>query len=465
MGRAKEKDPDKIGFGRIVVWTSRDLSKSANLIVIGYLSLYCTDILGLNPMLVGTLLLVSRILDGITDVVAGYIVDRTNTKIGRGRPYELSIVGLWLCTVLMFSCPQEWSTAVKCAWILAMYAAVNSIFSTLLAASGTPYMVRAFNSQKIYIKLTSFGGLIQIVAVAIVNILFPQLMLKYSGTASGWQRMVVIFAIPFTLIGVLRFFFIPEKYQDIDATTEKINFRHVLSVLKTNKYIYMIAMVSLLANLVASMGVSTYYYLYIIKDIGLASVGSIMSFLVMPLMVLFPLLMKRFTKAQIVNAGFFIECISAVLMWIAYDNFTLLCVASLVGGAGSLCLTMLTSLMIIDCAEYNEWKGHPRMEATLSVIPNLASKLSSALGAFLLGIFLSIGGYISSTSGSTIEQPDSAILMIRLLSSWIPFVLYALGLLCMKFYDLEKKMPQIMEENAARRNKGRETDMEGGSHE
>jgi probable glucitol transport protein GutA len=449
--KSKKQDPDRIGLGKIAVWTSRDLSKSANLIVISYLTLYCTDILALSPILVGTLLLVSRILDGVTDIIAGYIVDRTNTKIGRGRPYELCIVGLWLCTIFMFSCPQEWSTVAKCIWILAMYAAVNSIFSTLLAAAGTPYMVRAFNNPKIYVKLTSYGGLMQVLAVGAVNIIFPQLMLKYSSTAAGWQRMVLICAIPFTLIGILRFFFIPEKYKDIDAVTEKINLKQVVEVLKTNKYVYMIGMVSLVSNLVASMGVGTYYCLYIYKNIGLASIMSIISFVVMPLMLLLPTLMKRFTKAQIINVGFVLECVSTAIMWFVKDNFTIGIVASLIGGVGSLCLTMLTSLMIIDCAEYNEWKGLPRMEATLSVIPNLASKISSALGAFLLGVFLELGGYISSTSGSTIEQPDSAILMIRLLSSWIPFVFFALGLFCMRFYDLEKKIPQIMEDNASRR--------------
>ena len=113
---------------------------------------------------------------------------------------------------------------------------------------------------------------------------------------------------------------------------------------------------------------------------------------------------------------------------------------------------MLSGLMIIDCADYNEWKGQPRMEATLGVIPGLAQKLASAFGAFLLGVFLSIGGYISGTAdGALVEQPDSAILMLRLLQSFIPLAFYLVAAFVTRFYKLDKLMPQIRRENAERR--------------
>ena len=89
MGKNRKEKTDpgkKLGFGKICVWQSRQISQSANLMVMGYLTIFCTDILGLPVLLVGTLLLASRLIDGVTDIVAGYIVDRTKTKLGRGRP-------------------------------------------------------------------------------------------------------------------------------------------------------------------------------------------------------------------------------------------------------------------------------------------------------------------------------------------------------------------------------------------
>lgn len=81
--------------------------------------------------LVGTLLLFSKIFDGVTDLFAGYIVDNTRTRFGKGRPYELSILGVWLMTIIMFFCPPSMSTAVKAVWVFITYTFINSIFTTL----------------------------------------------------------------------------------------------------------------------------------------------------------------------------------------------------------------------------------------------------------------------------------------------------------------------------------------------
>lgn len=447
----KEKDSNKLGFGKIMLWSSRSISQSCNLMVVGYLTIYCTDILGLDVLLMGTLLLVSRLIDGVTDVVAGYIVDRTKTKIGRGRPYELSIIGLWLCTLLMFSCPPELSTGIKCAWVLCMYAFVNSIFATFLNAANTPYQVRAFNNQQHYVALASYGGLATMLAVVIVNISFPLLMGKFATSAAGWRTMVLIYAVPLALIGLLRFFFIPEKY-DVDAMTEKVNFSHVFQVLRTNGYIYIVALIQFVMNLVSAMGVGAYYYTYVVKNISAMSIASVTSMVVLPIMLVLPALLKKFTIKQMIMFGFGICCVGCILNWFAYDNVPLLIFAGLLTGAGVVPANMLSGLMIIDCADYNEWKGRPRMEGTLGVIPGLANKVSSAFGAFLLGVFLSVGGYISSTdSNPSIVQPDSAILMLRLLISFIPVGFYALAIIVTKFYKLDKMMPQIRKENEERR--------------
>lgn len=77
---------------------------------------YCTNSLGLSPGIVGTLLLVSKLFDGFTDLIAGLIIDKTKTKYGKARPYELCILGVWICTVLLFSTPN-FGRAGKIIWV------------------------------------------------------------------------------------------------------------------------------------------------------------------------------------------------------------------------------------------------------------------------------------------------------------------------------------------------------------
>ncbi len=94
---AAAADSKHIPFWKMLAWNSRTISQGIGLMAIGFLQIYCTDTLKMNPALVGGLLVGSRLVDGFTDLLAGYVVDRTNTKWGRGRPYELCIAAMWFC--------------------------------------------------------------------------------------------------------------------------------------------------------------------------------------------------------------------------------------------------------------------------------------------------------------------------------------------------------------------------------
>ena len=135
MARNKGKDPNKLGFGRLMAFKSSDIVAAwINLIMLNYLSIYASDTLGVNLLTVSTLLLASKAVDAVTDMVAGVIVDNTHTKLGKGRPYELSIIGMTICTILLFAGNPAWSNVVKCAWILCMYTLTFSIFATLFSS-------------------------------------------------------------------------------------------------------------------------------------------------------------------------------------------------------------------------------------------------------------------------------------------------------------------------------------------
>lgn len=112
----------------------------------------------------------------------------------------------------MFSALTQTSVELKVAWVLLMYFFVNSVFATFLNASQTPCMVRAFNNQEHYVALTSYGGLVTMIAVVILNISFPMLMANLATSASGWKKLIAIYAISLTVIGMLRFIFIKEEY-------------------------------------------------------------------------------------------------------------------------------------------------------------------------------------------------------------------------------------------------------------
>ena len=108
---------------------------------------------------------------------------------------------------------------------------------------------------------------------------------------------------------------------------------------------------------------------------------------------------------------------------------------------------MLASLLIIECADYNEYIGIRRLEGTLGAVEGFAKKVGAGLGSGLLGILIGMAGY----DGNLTVQPASAITMVRLLYSLIPLAMYLVVYLVCRLYKLDKQMPEIRKANEANR--------------
>lgn len=446
--KVKKNKDDKVGFGMLMLWQSRAISVSIVVLVMGFLMIYCTDTMKIPAALVSAILVGSKILDGVTDMFAGFIVDKTKTKWGKARPYEVFIVGLWLCTWLMFTCPESLSTAVKCVWIFITYALANSICYTFLNANQTPYVVRAFKDKQI-VKLTSYGSVITMLAAVIFNIAFPGLMGAIATSPAGWSRLIGMFALPLAAIGLLRMIFVPEKY-DVDVTSEnqeELKVKDILTVVKTNKYILLLVLMSFIFNFVCNMGVNVYYFTYIVGNVGLMGVTAVAQIIALPLAFIFPKLISKFSTVKLMFVGFMVSALGYLVNFFAGANIPLLMVGAIFTGAGTIPASMLIALPILECADYNEWKGIHRMEGTMSSFTGLGAKIGAALGAGALGIILTAVGYV----GGAETISGTSMIVIRLLYSLVPMVLYILTALSLKAYKLDKLMPQIKAENAARR--------------
>lgn len=446
MAKNKQPNPNKIGFGKFMAWNSRGASLAVQVVLISYVQIYSTNALGLNAAIVGTLLLVSKLIDGVTDMVAGYLVDRTNTKWGRGRPYELAIIGVWLSTWLMFSAPASISTVAKYVWVVVFYVLAQAIFATLLNANQNVYMVRAFHNDQKYVTLTSIGGLVVTLAVIIFNVVFPTLEAPIISSGEGWSHLVLYIAILLGVLGILRFIFVKEEVA-LDADSEKITPKDILTLLKSNKNVYVLAFMMIVVNLIGNMGVSTYYYLYIVGDVSVMGVMSLFTVVSMLTMAIYPAMLKKMHPKKLVIIGCICAVIGGLINFFAYDNLVLLAVGSVIGGIGLLPINYMTGLFIIECADYNEWTNRPRMEGTLSSVVSLAGKIGSALGSFILGVLLAAAHF----DGMAAAQPDSALLMIRILFGLATSVFYGSIILVLRWYKLDKLKGQISTELAERR--------------
>lgn len=447
----KEKTKTKMPWGKFFAWKSRDISLAAvTVIVSGYLMMFCSDVLGMSTTLVGTLLMVSKIFDGVTDLFAGYIVDNTHTKLGKARPYEICILLEWLCTVLLFFCSPSWSPVLKGAWVFIMYTFVYSIFNTMLNGNQTPYMIRAFsNNRDIITKVSSWGGIVSMAGSIIVSISFPRLMARLvvagQNASAGWRELVLIFAIPLAFIGILRFLLVKEDPSvDAGQSATKIDMHEILTMLRTNKYAWAFAGITGAYNLVYSLGAGSYYFQYIVGDISAFGIVSALGVVLLPVMIFFPTMIRRLGVAKLFIIFAAISCAGYICVFFAQGGLGLLYTGILATNLISLPVSYLGALVIMDLSTYNQYNGLHRMEGTTGIVSGFTSKLFGGIGTGLTGILLGAAGYISTTDTTSVTQPESALFMIRSLYSLIPAAFMVVIIICaLIFRKLEKRMPEI----------------------
>lgn len=453
MGKTKERDPNKLGVGRLLLWKSSDVSQAAvQAIVLGFLTLYCTDTLGINPAVLGTLLLASKIVDGFTDIFAGWLVDNTHTKLGKGRTYELCIIGVTVCSMGLFMGDPAWSDFMKCAWIFCIYTMVFSVFTTLRAAANTPYTIRAFsNNQVLITKVASYGGIITMGGSILVNMLFPIVMSRLATSRGGWVTTIAIFMVPLTLIGVLRFIFIKEDPSvDAGSQYQKVSLREIFMMFRKNKYVWLYAGIMLCYNITTALGVGTYYFKWIIGNMGLMAITSIFSIITLPLMFSFPAIMKKIgTMGNMITVFCGIGVVGYLIAFLSNDNLVGVMAGFMLGSFATLPLAYYGVLFIMKCCTYNEMQGLPRMDGSSNILANFTSKVGSALGSAITGFLLGLAGYVYGDGVTT--QPGSAIMMIRVLFAIVPAVSLVLIAVCAKkFVKLELQIPEWEAEKKAR---------------
>lgn len=437
---------------KVPAWASRAAALTVNIAVLLQVQYYCTDALGLAPGLVGMILLISKLFDGFTDLVAGFIIDKTHSRLGKARPYEICILLAWLFTVFMFSTPVSFGTTGKLIWVFITYTMICSVFQTFLNASDAVYMTRAFRSEKDQTKILSFGSPIQMICSIAAGATLPLLISTFGSEPGGWTKISLTFAIPYGIIGLARFFFIKEvdisESQEQSGDTNQLQFRVLLDCVRKNKYIFIIALFTLVGGLIQNIGsaVTNYYFQYVYGDLNVAGLFGALGIISPFLLVLMPMLMKKWSLARLSMIAAVFGAVGNLFKFIFGSNLIALLIGNLLALV-PLMVSCMINIFLIECMDFGEWKNGSRVEGGLGAINGFASKLGTGLSSVIVGFVLQFAGY----DGTLSVQSSSANSAIIALYAIIPMVLFIVQFIIMKQYDLDGKLPQIRKELEKRR--------------
>lgn len=440
-----EQATGTIGKGFKWAWTSRAVSLAINVLFMGYLTFYCTDVLNMSPGLVGGLLLASKIFDGVTDIIAGFIIDRTHSRWGQARPYQLFILPCWILTIMIFAVPNIGVTA-QAVYIFILYTLINSVCATFLNASDAVFMARSIKGEKDRVKVTSFAGALVMVGCIIVSIIMPQILEQIGVNHSGWMIMAAAFGIPLGLLGTARFFFCKE-YEENNAKKQdqkKISLTESVKLLFRNKYILILTLTLLLFYIQSNIftAVQTYYFKYIVGNIGLASVVGAANMIVPIIIAFTPMLSRKLGTVKILRIAMFLGVIGYAIRTIGGTNIVTLLAGTVLSMVATVPITALINVYIVDCMDYGAWKNGKRIDGLISSVTAFGKKIGGSLASALVGIIMGAAGY----NGALEVQSASANTSIIVLFNYIPlFITIAMFMLSI-WYDIDKYLPKIKKE-------------------
>lgn len=438
---------EKIGYG---------LGDAASHIVfdssVAILAYFYTNIYGLSPAAMGTMFLLVRVLDAITDPIMGSVADATHTRWGRFRPYMLAVcIPFGLSCVLVYTTPDYGATGkmvyatLTYIFMILMYTAINIPYCSLGAAL-TADPKDNLSLQSYRFAITPIGGALGTACILpLADWLFP------ADRAAGIQAAMAIFGAIGCLMFVVCFATTQERVQPVKE--ENMNILRDLKLLWQNDQwrILSVYNFTMLTALVIRGGVLVYYVNYIMQrgaDIvsifmlaaTIASMGG--SLLAKPIG-------NRFDKIRssvwinVLNAavGMLFLVVPQHYWQIPFVLYVLVCI--LQGANGPLQWAMIT-----DANNYGEWKTQRRITG-MNVAANIfIIKLGVAVGGACIGWGLALFGYQAGVE----QQSASAIQGVLWLFSAVPSVLYLLTAVAIHRYTLtENRVSYIVNELAAGR--------------
>lgn len=456
----EQKLPDgKLSMGIKLSYASGDVACNVVFGMVGtLLTLFYTDYVGINPATVGMVMLLSRLFDGVSDLIMGVIVERTNSKWGKSRPWILWMsVPFALSAVLLFTVPNT-TGVLQFVYLFVTY---NFCTTVCYTAINLPYgslsaMMTRVSSERDMLSVVRMG-LSPIGKIIAATCTLPIVKL-FGDDQAAWIKTMSIWAV-LALILLLVCFFRCEETVKIEAKQKapKVLLGKSFSALFKNQYFWAVLVLWMVQSV--SFGISgtilPYYCKYIFgNDTWMYSALFLTETLtlVAGIFACTPLI-KKFGKRNIALAGSLIALAGQLIFFFNPYSFAWMVMSCLTRAIGLAPLNAVVFGMVGDVVEFGQWKTHIRQESLVFAGGSIGTKVGAGLASATMTGLLSAAGYISTSAGSA-AQPDSALNMIVNIYKFGPVLIALVAFITLALYKLDKAYPSIMKELIERESRG-----------
>lgn len=441
----------KLGFLERFAYGLGDYS--GNLIysaISSFLLVYYVSVLKADPAAAASIMAISKLFDGVSDLIMGRIVDKTKSKWGKARPWLMRMgIPLAVCSVLMYSVPSSLAGKAQIAYMFLTYNMVSTIFYTAYSVPYSTMMGLMTTNQNERALLGNFRVLLATAGTMTVNT-FVMKMCKFFGggdqySQKGWTLTFTILAIAFILLNFITFFCCKERVgqQTEEKKTVDVPVPKALKSLIVNKYwILMVIVLFCVYFMMSTFFGSAYYYAQYImgKESSFGSISNALSMAQVLIMFATPMIMVKIGKRKLIFAGMVISGIGFILTTPAGSNITLVIGCNILKGAGFGCAGAAMYGMLQDAITYGTWMTGVEAYGMGNAASSFCMKVGSGIGTAVLGWILGMGGFnVDPTSAS-------AKAAINVSCIWIPLIACVICVVCMLVFDLDKHYGQAVEE-------------------
>lgn len=409
-----------------------------------FITYYYTNVAGIAVGTVGLILLVSKLFDGVSDIGIGILVDKTNTKYGKARPWILWMaLPFAICLTAVFAVPNIsqngkaiYAFITYTLFVAGIYTAINIPYGAM-----TALMTQDQNERTI---LNIFRMGLAMIGTMVVSVITLPVVEALGNDSAAWTKTFAIYGVIAFVLFMICFKNTKERVE-VQSKDKEVSSKETIKALFKNNYWYIMVGAQFVSFIGQGLTAGNiYYFEYNMGNRDLYSMSMMFTFipLIIGIVVLSAPLAKKFGKRNTALIGNVITLIGAIVVLFGPTSVTIVFAATAIKGLGMGLLLGVLGAMTADTIEYGEWKTGIRSEGLTYSAASFGGKVGAGIGGGLMGLILSMGGYVELSA----TQPDSALAAIQFMFIYMPIIFAIIQILLMVFYKLDNQYPSIMEE-------------------
>ncbi len=440
-----------------------------NAVLATYLNVFYTDVLKMTNVWGGVFLMafpiVSKIIDAITNVIMGQIIERTRTVQGKARPWLLvSAPCMAITGILLFAVPQA-SETVQVIWVMLSYNLFYSFAYTIYNMSHNLMVPLSTRDVQQRGSLAVFNNIASVmISGIIVALIFPMVVMPMLGAnQSAWLGLMSVLSILVLPLTLVEYYFTKERITEETGDAQGVSMKEQMkAVFKDPSWLIFMGFFLIFNFGTQLKNLALVYYCnyvlgtyndgvtqMLVSVIGGVPMG-IGIFAVWPLA-------KKFGKRNVTMAGFVLYAIGGAICMIAPKNMVIVLIGQFIKNIGGLPCAYVMSALFADVLDHIEWRYDFRCDGFSASVQTIILTCTTGIVSGLFNFLLAKTGYIepvydAATKMTTgFEQSAATQNMITFCFVGVEVITAIIMFFLLWKFEAEKNVEREQQEIAARR--------------